>query len=170
MERLEPTAANLDRRSRRWLQFSIRTLLVLVMLLCVALSMWVVPAERRRRAVAAVEALGGAVIFVDRHKINESSSIVFIRRWLPHAYVDEAEVVDFNFSDTEVTDAGLAHLQGLASLQGLDLSNTQVTDAGLAHLQQLKSIRWLFLRNTEVTDAGVAKLRNALPNCRVYGP
>lgn len=152
---------------RRWFQFSIRTLLGLVTLLCVALSMWVVPAERRRRAVAVIEKLGGGVSFV---RTNESSSLDFLRRWLPHAYVDEAEVVDFNFSGIEVTDAGLANLQGLTSLQGLDLSNTQVSDAGLAHLQGLTSLRWLFLRKTEVTDAGVAKLRNVLPNCRVYGP
>jgi hypothetical protein len=38
---------------RRWAQVSLRTVLVLVTLLCVALSLWVVPAERQRRAVAA---------------------------------------------------------------------------------------------------------------------
>ena len=30
---------------RRWMQLSLRTVLVLVTLLCVALSVWVVPAE-----------------------------------------------------------------------------------------------------------------------------
>ena len=65
MDRSESSAANLDRLSRRrWLQFSIRTLLVLVTLLCVALSLWIVPAERQRRAVEAIEKLGGIVFYV----------------------------------------------------------------------------------------------------------
>ena len=49
---------------RRWLQFSIRTVLLLVTLLCVGLSLWIAPAERQRRAVTAIETLGGAVVFV----------------------------------------------------------------------------------------------------------
>jgi hypothetical protein len=44
-----------------------------------------------------------------------------------------------------VTDAGLAHLARLTSLQTLVLSETQVTDAGLAHLAGLKSLQSLNL-------------------------
>jgi hypothetical protein len=40
---------------RRWMQFSLRTGFIIVTMLCVALSMWVVAAERQRRAVAAIE-------------------------------------------------------------------------------------------------------------------
>jgi internalin A len=40
-----------------------------------------------------------------------------------------------------VTDAGLAHLAGLTSLQELNLWDTQVTDAGLAHLAGLTSLQ-----------------------------
>ena len=65
------------------------------------------------------------------------------------------------------TDAGLVHLSGLTSLQGLHLANTQVTDAGLVHLAGLTSRAILGLSNTQVTDAGVAKLREALPNWKI---
>lgn len=163
------TSLSKRKPTRRWLQLSIRTVLVFVTLICVALSQWVVPLERRRRAVEAIKALGGAVTFV-YSRTNEAFPKAFLRRWLPQAYVDNAEVVDFNFSGIEVTDAELDTLQGLTSLKGLDLSNTQITDAGLVHLQKLKSIRWLFLRNTEVTDTGLDNLRNALPNCQILGP
>ena len=40
-------------------------------------------------------------------------------------------VVEVNFNDTKVTDAGLKELAGLKGLQLLYLSSTQVTDAGL---------------------------------------
>lgn len=68
---------------RRWLQFSIRTVLVLVTLLCVALSLWVVPAERQRRAVAAIEALDGTVYFGDKQAASEPFTVGFLRRWPP---------------------------------------------------------------------------------------
>lgn len=118
---------------RRWMQVSLRTVLVLVTLLCVALSVWVMPAARRRRAVAAIEKLGGMVGYV-KPAASETFPVAHLRRWLPPAYFDEIEWVDLN--NTQVTDAGFAHLQGMTSLQWLDLDNTSVSDAGLGPNEQ----------------------------------
>ena len=176
---------------RRWVQFSLRTGFLIVTAFCLTLGLWVVPAERQRRAVAAIEGLGGTVWYQQATKSNAFAT-AYLRRWLPPIYFDKIELVDFDA--TWITDAGLAHLQGLTSLQELDLNHTQVTDAGLAHLQKLTSLQWLYLRNTQVTDAGlghlqkltslqelelyetrvtdagVAKLRQALPTCKIWGP
>src|SRR5215469_3129191 len=88
---------------RRWMQVSLRTVLVLVTLLCVALSVWVVPAERQRRAVKAIEALGGTVSYEDIHSYYastqptaESFLISFLRRWLPPDYLDEVKFVNLD--------------------------------------------------------------------------
>ena len=175
---------------RRWMQVSLRTVFVFVTLFCVALSLWLVPAERRRRPVAAIEASGGKVFFVGSQTANESSPLALLRRWLPKPYLDQ--VCSVYLGNTQVTDAGLAHLKGLTALQGLDLENTQVTDAGLAHLKGLTRLRFLMLNNThvkdaglphfrkltalqglwlngtQVTDAGVTKLRKALPKCAIF--
>jgi hypothetical protein len=51
------------RRKRRWLQFGLPTLLGLVTVLCVVLGLWVQRAERQRRAVATIEAIGGFVTY-----------------------------------------------------------------------------------------------------------
>ena len=53
----------------------------------------------------------------------------------------------------KMTDAGLAHLEGLGrrKLLLIGLAGTEVSDAGLAHL----------------TSTGVDKLRRALPNVRI---
>jgi Leucine-rich repeat (LRR) protein len=149
---------------RRWMQLSLRTVLVLVTLLCVALSMWVVPAERQRRAVAAIETLGGRVFYADTQELyvnnqetNESFAKAFLRRWLPPDYFDAVEGVDLN--RTSVMNAELAHLQGLRTLQALWLANPQVTDAGVVHLQGLTNLQVLYLPNTRVTNAGLAHLR-----------
>ena len=69
---------------------------------------------------------------------------------------------------SQVRDDQLAHLQGMQSLQVLDLSRTPVTDAGLVHLQSLEALDTLMLWDTAVTDAGVALLAR-LESLRVLG-
>ena len=71
---------------------------------------------------------------------------------------------------TAVTDAGLVHLGHLIHLQRLVLSGTSVTAAGLADLTGLTELRTLMLRDTGIDDAGKAKLKQTLPNARIYGP
>ena len=70
-----------------------------------------------------------------------------------------------------LTDAGLWHLKGLlerlTNLKELFLTDTNVTDAGLEHLQGLTNLRYLDVSATKVTDAGVKKLQQALPNCKI---
>jgi hypothetical protein len=70
--------------------------------------------------------------------------------------------------DFQMTDAGLEHLQGRVNLRELRLTHTQVSDAGLEHLNGLTGLKTLDLQATKVTDEGVKKLRQALPNCKIY--
>lgn len=152
---------------RRWLQFSLRSGFIMVTLLCVALSLWVVPAERQRRRVAAIEAMGGAVDYVpflalvegsgvSDPRASEAFPVTLLRRWLPPDYFDE--VLTVLLTNTRLTDAGLDHVRGLTSLQTLGLGNTQDTDAGLARLR-LTGLQQLFLGGSQVTDAGLAQLQ-----------
>lgn len=61
--------------------------------------------------------------------------------------------------DSEISDAGMAHLQGLTKLQGLGLSSTKIGDPGLAHLSGLTDLRELYLDGTKVSDAGLVHLK-----------
>ena len=49
----------------------------------------------------------------------------------------------------------------------LCLENTQISDAGLALLEGLTSLLWLYLTGTQVTDKSIKKLQEALPNCKI---
>ena len=69
--------------------------------------------------------------------------------------------------NTQVTDAGLAHLKGMTKLQTLDLADAQVTDAGLKHLHGLAQLKVLYLGGTNVTEAGVQELQKALPKATI---
>lgn len=51
------------KRKRRWLRYSIRTLLIVVTIFCVALGYWVNRANRQRDVVKWVEENGGSVTY-----------------------------------------------------------------------------------------------------------
>ncbi|HVX15342.1 MAG TPA: hypothetical protein VHC22_29400 [Pirellulales bacterium] len=169
-------------------QFSIRLMLTVVTVLCIALSAWVVPAERQRRAVTAIQAVGGKVEYVSN---DAPAAETFLRRWLPQDYFDDVDTVLLGrrtrvthatlphlealprlrrlwLDDPLITDAGLVHLQGLTHLEELGLNDTRVTDAGLAHLRGLRNLRILWLIRTQVARDGVARLQKALPGCMIH--
>jgi hypothetical protein len=75
-----------------------------------------------------------------------------------------------SLADVDLTDAGLKAIGTLKALSCLDLSSTKMTDRGLKELYQLQELTTLRLFHTNVTEDGVAALRNALPDCTVYGP
>lgn len=57
---------------RQWLQFSLRTSFLIVSVACLALSQWIVPIEQQRRAVAAIEALGGIAAYLHEEAVNDT--------------------------------------------------------------------------------------------------
>ena len=61
--------------------------------------------------------------------------------------------------EPSLTDAKLARLQGLTKLTNLWLGGTQVTDAGLANLEGLTNLNVLAIRDAQVSDAGLKHLK-----------
>ena len=57
----EPSKAEPPKRQRRWFQFGLRTLLILVFLLCVGMRWTTAKADRRKAAVEAIRKDGGLV-------------------------------------------------------------------------------------------------------------
>lgn len=68
-------------------------------------------------------------------------------------------------NNPDVTDAGLAHLQGLAHLHSLNLAAAKIDGTGLKYLSKSTNLRWLSLEGSHVNDNGVAHLA-ALENLR----
>jgi uncharacterized protein (TIGR03067 family) len=77
----------------------------------------------------------------------------------------------------QVTDAGLAGLEGCDHLTSLNISGEHgVTDAGLKHLESLVNLESLELHDVKVTDAGFESLANlkklklfSVSECQVTG-
>jgi hypothetical protein len=145
---------------RRWLQFSLRTLLVLILVCGCGLG-WLARETQRvrtqREAAKAIEQLGGAVSY-------DPVSGFGVRRvvaWLGQLFGEDLsrDVTWVVLSGTQVSDSGLVHLQGLTQLKVLRLNDTQVSNAGLTHFQGLMQLIALSLDNTQISDAGLAHLR-----------
>ncbi len=163
---------------RSCIQFSLRALLALLTLAGVWMGLFVRDAARQRRAVAAIEKLGGSVFYsgecgldgnplFGRHEPLPVTSA--IRNFLcAHFGVDYLDsVVYVGLNGRKICDADLAKLAPLDHLQTLDLDYTAVTDNGLRHLERFTHLRRLYVSNTSVTKEGIARLRRALPRTSI---
>ena len=121
-------------------------------------------ADRQRRAVEAIEAAGGAVHY--NYQWDESTNItveepptpVWLRRLIGDDFLSDIVGVGYRYPE-RVGDVLLGHLDGLTTLEFLDLYETHVTDVGLEKVEGLTRLEWLDLSCTQVGDAGLRYLR-----------
>ena len=128
--------------------------------------------EGQKRAVAAIEKIGGKVEFDQK---DRARPVVRVR-------LNDTRVTDkdlehlrgltalrrLDLHRTAVTDEGLRHLRGLTRLNRLYLTGTRVSDKGLVHLTGLTELEYLHLGRTRVTAEGVEKLQEKLPKAQIY--
>lgn len=114
---------------------------------------------QERRAAEWVLGIGGEVgVFDVPGSITEIGQLPNGPFRLEGIHLDDSKRVD---------DESLAQLAGLSALQVLQLSGTNISDAGLRHVESLTSLQNLHLdNNPRVTDAGLGHLK-ALP--KIYG-
>lgn len=65
------------------------------------------------------------------------------------------------------TDEFAPLLGSLKNLTELELTDSNLTDAGLKHLESLKKLEMLLVVGSQVTDAGLASFKKAVPKCKV---
>ena len=176
-----------DLHTRRWLRYSLWTLLV-ILLTGIGLNWFHAEWDRARQQRGVVEALerAGPRMKIEYYTTSPATFLkeIFGRDGAKVFAVDASSVRGFDdkyatylarlpdlqalsLADTQITDAGLKHVEGLTNVQYMMLSYTQVTDDGLDHLKGLTGLQRLDLKGTKVTDDGVAKLQRALPMCKI---
>ena len=157
---------------RRFLRFSVRGMIVVVLVIGVALWWSIHQARKQRSAVQAILARGGIVEYdykydsVRNRRLPNGESRCPI--WLRNAGIDDdffhdVAVVglDTDKSGNRVrpTDADLVHLEGLRHVKLLYLGGGSITDAGLEHLGNLTDLRMLILWGNPISGAGLKHLR-----------
>ena len=154
------TTTTPTKAERRLLRFSLRTMLIFMLVVCVAVGWKFERVRKQREVVAWVREMGGNVSYAidDNGSADfkaEPSGPEWLRQWLGNDFFDE--VAGVALRDTEVSN--VSPLAKLTELRTLDLTNTQVSDvSALAKLTKLKS---LDLNYTQVRDVSpLAKLTN----------
>jgi hypothetical protein len=88
---------------------------------------------------------------------------------IPYRFRPDAEVYALKVVNDPVrrfNDESMKHIHGLKDLGGIDLSYSDVTDAGLAQLKDMNSLQEMYLDNTRITDKAMAHLPE-LPHLRL---
>jgi hypothetical protein len=172
-------------------QFSIRSLLVLTLVVALPCSWLAVEmrvAKRQKEAVAGFRHAHANVTYqygddaCATYFVFEELGIYEMSRPYGPAWLHDFLGMDFFNRVTRITvaenggfrsDFGDDDLQGLDAvpdLRELNLLGVNLTDAGLDHLRGLRRLEALEIvgwRQSQFTAAGVAKLQRALPNCKI---
>lgn len=135
---------------RRYLKFSMRTLLVLLTAACGWLGWATHQYRNQQQAFHAVQALGGDVTW----RTTSPEWLVTLLGRDPLAYVSEV-----SFIDTPIRDEDLKALAGLARLEQLSIAqNRTFTGEGLQHLAGLDDLRVIYFYDVPITDEGLQEL------------
>jgi hypothetical protein len=163
----------LFRSKRRFLRFSLRALLVFVVLASVGMA-WVAAkmqqARQQREVVESIKKLGGGVRYDYHDGVCDPKEHPPVPAWLLAVFGDDffAKVVGVGFFGTDISDDDLAVLEKLPHLEFVQLERVPITDEGLNHLKGLRNLRSLSLTQTGVTWKGITELLTDLPDCKLH--
>ena len=149
---------------RKYLRFSMRGLIVVVLLFGAGLGWIVRQAQIQRDAVAAIVGANGSVVYDWNWSDGELNTEG--KPWAPGWLVDLIGVDYFGhvtdvwfFASSKPTDAMFVHVGRLTQLERLHIYRSSLGDAGLTHLKWLTKLSGLFLGSNQVTDAGLVHLK-----------
>ncbi len=148
------------RRGRRWFQFTLGSMLGLVLLAALVLGVWRMYLGRYRgqaEAIDLIERLGGTWQ-AQEAPAWESRVAGFPLR----------NVTLVNLADCDQPDDYLDSITSLPSLQVLVVGGQNLADEHVAKLAASESLRWLVLDSAAAGDEAVARLQQARPGLDVH--
>lgn len=176
--------------SKRWLRFSLRAMLLLVLVICVWMAIWSNRARKQRDFVNSINPIGNSGVMY-RHQIDAtgkgianpslpgpgwlrgllgdhaffeiySVGLVTARDEYLRAVADFTSIEQLSLSDW-VSDDGIAYLSTLRNLKVLDIQSLKISDRSIEVISKLPRLEGLGLAGAAVTDEGLkplARLRN----------
>jgi hypothetical protein len=170
---------------RRWLRISLRTFLVLILVLCAWLAYVSNRARKQEELVRRMVHEGRGVVSY-HHEIDAAGNSIpgaslpgpaWLRRLVgDHAFLRLRAVGTYNATeddlrlisqfpsiewlslDARLRDEGMEQVARLRNLKELELEAPHVTDRGLAHVARLHKLERLAIGYARITDAGLKHL------------
>lgn len=180
--------ARLQPPERRWYQYSLKSLLIFMLIAGVVFSWFgknIRKAESQRAVVIWIEEMGGRItprnyffsvktiilsdpLVSDLFPLEGLTKLEFL--WLKGSQISDlssleglTSLEELHLFDTQVSN--VSPLKGLTNLKSLSLKGTPLTD--ISPLKYLTNLEYLNLKKTQVTKQEIQKLQNALPNCDI---
>jgi hypothetical protein len=168
----EPIKSDPPKRKRRWFQFSLRTLLISVLIVaipCAWLGHKFDEKRKERRAVETIRKLGGAVYYdyqmandfeppENQHFNAEPYGPGWLRKILGDNFFSDPTVA--MLAGEDCSDGDLACFEALSTLKSVRLGPTpRITDSGFAHLEGLTQLESLDLSTRGITDAALVHVK-----------
>lgn len=174
-----------SRPARRWFQFSLRALLLVMVLTGFALTPIVYArrqAAQEQRAYALLNELGGACAGMQSARSPAwklllgddgpgNISCAELRAPVTDSQLEQLTALTklrrLTLSGSRLTDRGIVHLRRLPELRHLNLDDAPITAAGLQSLASLSSLTWLSLGDTRLPPAAIDRLQQQLPQLTI---
>ena len=144
---------------RRWLQFSLRTLFVVVTVFCVWVGITAKRARDQKYAVETIQEMGGWVFY--EHQIDDRTNMTITRN---------GRLYDRGGIPARPGPAWLRRIIGdeyFTTVNLVGMRGPQFNDASLEVVKPLTDLKRLALYDTKITNEGLKKLQEALPNCKI---
>ena len=168
------------KRRPRWLRFSLRSLLVVMTVLCVWLGIQVNAARRQKQAVEAILKAGGSVGSLTELRPDEGPIFgmfncdrnapipgpAWLRKLIGDDYSRTAFQVELSLDDEDAARAAINAMASLPTIRGVSLNartprDCKIQDSDLVPLGQLNKLERLSFRDTpQVSGAFLSQLSN----------
>jgi Ran GTPase-activating protein (RanGAP) involved in mRNA processing and transport len=172
------TGSTTERKHRRWFSYSLKTLLLVVTVLCVLLCWKLQAVNKQRQAVSAIRKVGGDVIYdfeKEPHWLARFVGIDFLHDVIDvriHINSEGPQDIHSIFPylsqlrrlkilsiyDGIFKDEDLRYLAGLTDLVSVELYSNSITGDGFKYLTDQNKLTFLELHDNPITDKSLSAI------------
>ena len=162
----DPISPPIKPTKRRWLQFSLRTMLIVTAVFSAWLAFVYVPAKRADRAIKALQAVGVQVSYDYQHVSGTARHLYsfrvpqpgspFLRAIFGDGFFQHADGIMLNNKPLKAEDVKL--VERLPTISELWFDGCGIGDESMVYFSNLRNLDFLLLRDNHITDLGLAKL------------